>query len=454
MVIRNSLLAATFLSGGKKIAPKSPTFHACKPLGNIQNKLDKDRMYYKSTIILLISFLISSCKTTEISVFLKRYDLYGPVKSYHITTFSLTELNGKMIIGQKASFYPYDKEKKIEFDNKGNQTLLIEYDLNGNISYENRMVWDGNENLIYDVDKRFRDNDTSSIYSKHITYDSIGREILISQFDKEGQLFNQRKLIYKDKQRTKVEIYNAHNSYLKSYFISKYDSLDRLVTYTTYKVFTDTIRHDSFVYDNLLGKFMHVIIDDRLNTYTSYKYKYDDDKRLIERQYLYKDSIFGSTFFNYNADNILIREITKRNDTIFSQKKFDLNGKCIYDSCEFYFWTKTYDKKGNLLEYTEFNVTGKPYSKNLFNYDKNGTLRKEVGLYLKDSLNGNNGPKRYILLYDKYGNLTNENWLYMDGTKQTEKRVYTMDRHKNWTKLIRYQNDSATHIVDRKISYY
>ena len=32
VVICSSLLAATFLSGGKKIAPKSPTFHACKPL--------------------------------------------------------------------------------------------------------------------------------------------------------------------------------------------------------------------------------------------------------------------------------------------------------------------------------------------------------------------------------------------------------------------------------------
>ena len=32
VVFHSSLLAATFLSGGKKSAPKSPTFHACKPL--------------------------------------------------------------------------------------------------------------------------------------------------------------------------------------------------------------------------------------------------------------------------------------------------------------------------------------------------------------------------------------------------------------------------------------
>jgi hypothetical protein len=32
VVFRSSQLAAIFLSGGKKITPKSPTFHACKTL--------------------------------------------------------------------------------------------------------------------------------------------------------------------------------------------------------------------------------------------------------------------------------------------------------------------------------------------------------------------------------------------------------------------------------------
>ena len=52
MVCSSSLFAATFLSGGKKIAPNSPTFHACKTLGKIQKP--KNRMKKLLIIVMLL----------------------------------------------------------------------------------------------------------------------------------------------------------------------------------------------------------------------------------------------------------------------------------------------------------------------------------------------------------------------------------------------------------------
>ena len=57
MVVCSSLLAVTFLSGGKKIAPKSPTFHACKPLANIQGR----HMKIQLLPILIVSLALFGC---------------------------------------------------------------------------------------------------------------------------------------------------------------------------------------------------------------------------------------------------------------------------------------------------------------------------------------------------------------------------------------------------------
>lgn len=408
-------------------------------------------MSLKSSFIFLITVLVSGCKTPETSVFLKRYDLKGPVKSLYISLFEATKMNDDIVLGESTHsyYYPYKTEKYVEFDINRNQTLLIEYNLFGNKTYESKLVWDNDGNLINTIDKRFKKGDTLSIDSTSFAYDSIGREIMISNFNKADRLYGQSKLIYKDKSRTKIEITN-----LGSYLVSKYDSLDRILTYTTYKVFSDTIRHDSFVYDDIVGEFMHEIIKDGTKTHFTYMYKYDESKRLVERQRLYKDSIYSSTFFNYSEDNQLKEEIAKRNDTIILHKKFDSNSNCIYDSCDVYFWTKVFDKKGNVLELMEYNSSLEPYSKNIYKYDKNGTLRNEVGLYFSDSLNRNQELNRYILEYDKYGNLIKEDWFYIDGRKETEKREYIFDKHKNWKRMIMYENDSITHIVDRKITYY
>ena len=127
-------------------------------------------------------------------------------------------------------------------------------------------------------------------------------------------------------------------------------------------------------------------------------------------------------------------------------------GKIEKGEREFYesFLKKSYDKKGNIIEWNSYNSDGRLQYKYTYKYDKKGN-KIEFNSYDSDGRLGG----KYTYKYDEKGNKIEENSYDSDGRldpKWTYK--YEFDKQGNWINRIDFKNAIPTNFVEREYEYY
>ena len=114
-----------------------------------------------------------------------------------------------------------------------------------------------------------------------------------------------------------------------------------------------------------------------------------------------------------------------------------------------------YAEGGNLvqsIEYTYHADSGMVTRRTVSYYDKRERLKK-VEQYTADELLLWSEKRKY----DRHGNLEKRTQTFFsDNEKEVtvEKRIYTYDRHRNWTQCLYILNGKQMYTIERKIVYY
>jgi hypothetical protein len=243
----------------------------------------------------------------------------------------------------ETSYYKGVKDQYCEYDENGNETLIIYYDDNGVDEDKTIYEYDQNGNKIKET----------------ITYKDY-EEISTYEYDSDNNLIH--KVHYEDGNISYDTTYDSYGNETRdiSYgeygsdwsYVNEYDSNGNLIKYTSYK--TDNLDepkyYDIYTYDANNNRILC----------ESYRAGSDSPTQIIEYEY------------EYDADNNLIRKLTKYDDILyrFEEYAYDLSGNVIkkqrqqynddgtVDEDTFELYESTYDSNGNEIEWIAYNVDG------------------------------------------------------------------------------------------------
>lgn len=134
---------------------------------------------------------------------------------------------------------------------------------------------------------------------------------------------------------------------------------------------------------------------------------------------------------------------------VLEMRQFNLKGE-LYSTTHC-----IYAEGGNLvqsIEYTYHADSGMVTRRTVSYYDKRERLKK-VDQYTADELLLWSEKRKY----DRHGNLEKRTQTFFsDDEKEVtvEKRIYTYDRHRNWTQCLYILNGKQMYTIERKIVYY
>ena len=200
---------------------------------------------------------------------------------------------------------------------------------------------------------------------------------------------------------------------------------------------------NGYIYDNSNNLIQETEISYRNNKKyggkISTKYKYDDDDNKIEETRYYDGDIMSKLTYDYNNHGD-INKISKYDENGLLEfnkiKMYDNQERQVLDSTtnmgENYesfglsnSFRLTYDKKGNIIEDKNINITSGIEYKKSFTYDEIGNKVEEIS---------KNNRK------DKYNYISSSKYIY--------------DKNGNWTFQTYYKNGIPLYEVNREIEYY
>lgn len=180
----------------------------------------------------------------------------------------------------------------------------------------------------------------------------------------------------------------------------------------------------------------------------SYDYTYDANSNMIKAEYSENGTVTKVQDFTYNENGLKTGEVFTVNGEINYDAKnyYDEKGnliKCDFDTPDVdYFYTYTYDAKGNRTqEHTDLS-TGEWYTVD-YTYDGNGRLTQSryvddddyryttdytydaAGNCIREAVTHGDGSQDVTVWeYDAHGNVTKREFTAADGVKETVKTQY------------------------------
>lgn len=262
----------------------------------------------------------------------------------------------------KTVFYDSDGAvfgtSEIEYDDKGNETKLINYSVDGAIIYFNEIKYeyDSKGNKI----KATSYNANGDIrYSSE--YDKNGNETRL-KYHGDGAVNCSYEWEYDDKgSKTKMTVYDADYP-VSSTCEYEYDakgnlvkSIDTLYTYLEDASYTK-ITYTEYEYDkqgNMVKTITYQEESDKTLVWEN-QYEYDYNENIVKNERYYYGVLDLIQEIEYNDDDMKIRE---------KSSKYDENGSAVISICE-----TEYDENGNRIKMTTYDADGTILSTEEYEY--------------------------------------------------------------------------------------
>lgn len=203
----------------------------------------------KIWIVLPLAFLMS-CGNVDNDW--KEMGLYGKVKSVTEQQFKAVKTDGGILSGE--GFRDVDYDKKIEFNNDGFYSKIIQYTVFGELLDYTEFKYGSNDHL--EERKTFNDLDSLVVFSK-FEYDQKHRLVVTTNMDGEGYFSSREEIEYNDENLIETQkLYNKDNLLIRT----KQQYLDRRGLPKETKIFNDknevvNHRKETFGDNRLLEQF-------------------------------------------------------------------------------------------------------------------------------------------------------------------------------------------------------